>query len=44
LAGGKALDGPDIDALRTLNKTYEEIAQSMTPAIVSIQSTQVVKV
>ena len=42
-AAGKALDGPDIDALRTLNKAYEEIAQSMTPSIVSIQSTQVVK-
>lgn len=38
LAGGKALDGPDIDAPRTLNKGYEEIAQSMTPTIVSIQS------
>ena len=42
-AAGKALDGPNIDALRTLNKAYEEIAQSMTPSIVSIQSTQVVK-
>ncbi len=42
-AAGKALDGPDIDALRTLNKAYEQIAQSMTPSIVSIQSTQVVK-
>jgi serine protease Do len=29
--------------LRTLNKAYEQIAQSMTPSIVSIQSTQVVK-
>jgi len=42
-AAGKALDGPNIDALRTLNKAYEQIAQSMTPSIVSIQSTQVVK-
>jgi len=42
-AAGKALDGPDIDALRTLNKAYEQIAESMTPSIVSIQSTQVVK-
>ncbi len=42
-AAGRALDGPNIDALRSLNKAYEEIAQSMTPSIVSIQSTQVVK-
>ena len=42
-AEGKALDGPNIDALRALNKAYEQIAQSMTPSIVSIQSTQVVK-
>jgi len=42
-AEGKALEGPGIDALRTLNKAYEQIARSMTPSIVSIQSTQVVK-
>jgi serine protease Do len=44
LAQDKALSGPEINALRTLNKAYEQIAQAMTPAIVSIQSTQVVKV
>jgi serine protease Do len=44
LAQGKILDSPDINALRTLNKAYEQITQAMTPAIVSIQSTQVVKV
>jgi serine protease Do len=44
LAQGKALDGPNITALQTLNKGYEEIAQAVTPAIVSIQSTQVVRV
>ena len=44
LAQDKPLDGPDINALRTLDKAYEQIAQAMTPAIVSIQSTQVVKV
>jgi serine protease Do len=44
LAQGKSLSGPDINALRTLNKAYEQIAQAMTPAIVWIQSTQVVKV
>lgn len=44
LAQGKTLDGPDINTLQTLNKAYERIAQAITPAIVSIQSTQVVKV
>ena len=44
LAEGKVLDGPDIKALQTLNNAYERISQAMTPAIVSIQSTQVVKV
>ena len=44
LAGGKSLNGPDINALRTLNEAYEQISQAVTPAIVSIQSTQVVKV
>jgi len=43
MADGRVLDGPDINALRSLNKAYEQIAQSMTPSIVSIQSTQVVK-
>jgi serine protease Do len=43
LARSNSLDGPDITALRSLNKGYEEISQAMTPAIVSIQSTQVVK-
>ena len=38
-ATGKALDGPGIDALRTMNQAYEQIAQSMTPSVVSIQST-----
>ncbi len=44
LAQDKALDGPDIGALRTLNEGYEEIARAVTPAVVSIQSTQMVKV
>ena len=43
-ADGKALDGPGIDSLQALNRAYERIAQAMTPAIVSIQSTQVGKV
>jgi serine protease Do len=44
LAQGQGLDGPDIEALERANKAYERIAQSVTPAIVAIQSTQVVKV
>lgn len=44
LAGGQGLDGPDIDALEKQNRAYERIAQTVTPAIVNIQSTQVVKV
>ena len=43
-AQNKSLSGPDINALRTLNKAYEQLGQVITPAIVSIQSTQVVKV
>jgi len=43
LAQDKALGGADIVALQTLNKAYERIAREVTPAIVSIQSTQVVK-
>ncbi len=44
LADDRALHGPDITTLENLNKAYEQIAQAVTPAIVSIQSTQVVKV
>jgi len=44
LAEGQGLDGPDIDSLERANKAYERIAQSITPAIVAIQSTQVIKV
>jgi len=41
---GAGLDGPDIAILEEQNKAYERIAQAVTPAVVSIQSTQVVKV
>jgi serine protease Do len=44
LVQGKALDGVGIAVLERLNAGYEQIARAMTPAIVSIQSTQVVKV
>ncbi len=38
------LQGPDIHSLELQNQAYERIAKEVTPAIVSIQSTQVVKV
>src|SRR5271157_1356088 len=44
LASGAGLDGPEIDALERQNKAYERIAESVTPAIVAIRSTQVIKV
>ena len=44
LAGGAGLDGPDIEILERQNKAYERIAEMVTPAIVAIQSTQVIKV
>jgi serine protease Do len=44
LAEGSGLDGPEIDTLERQNKAYERIADSVTPAIVAIQSTQVIKV
>jgi Do/DeqQ family serine protease len=44
LAGGAGLDGPEIDILERQNKAYERIAETVTPAIVAIQSTQVIKV
>jgi serine protease Do len=44
LPESRGLDGPDINALELQNKAYERIAKEVTPAIVSIQSTQVIKV
>jgi serine protease Do len=44
LAEGSGLDGPEIDTLERQNKAYERIAESVTPAIVAIRSTQVIKV
>jgi serine protease Do len=43
LAEGSALDGADINLLEQQNKAYERIAESVTPAVVAIQSTQVIK-
>ncbi|MFB3921235.1 MAG: Do family serine endopeptidase [Terriglobia bacterium] len=44
LADGQGLDGPDINLLEQQNRAYERIAKEVTPAIVTIQSTQVIKV
>jgi serine protease Do len=44
LAEGAGLDGQEIETLERQNKAYERIAESVTPAIVAIQSTQVIKV
>lgn len=43
LAQGKELDGPDIDFLERQNQAYERIAKAVSPAIVAIHSTQVIK-
>lgn len=43
-AGNGGLAGPDIDNLERLNKAYEQIARTVTPAVVNIATTQVVKV
>jgi len=44
LADGQALNGPDINQLEQLNKAYERIAKAVTPAVVYISTTQVMKV
>ncbi len=44
LADNGGLDGPDIDVLEKQNKAYERIAQSVTPAIANIRTTQVIKI
>jgi Do/DeqQ family serine protease len=44
LAEGAGLNGQEIEILEQQNKAYERIAESVTPAIVAIQSTQVIKV
>jgi serine protease Do len=44
LADGQALSGPDINQLEQQNKAYERIAKAVTPAVVYISTTQVMKV
>jgi len=41
---GGGLSGPNIDTLERMNEAYEQIAESVTPAVVNISTTQVVKV
>jgi serine protease Do len=43
LAQGKGLDGPDIEVLERQNQAYERIDKAVTPAIVAINSTTVIK-
>lgn len=44
LAGGQGLEGSDIDSLEKQNRAFERIAQTVTPAIVNIRTTQIIKV
>jgi Do/DeqQ family serine protease len=43
MAQGNGLDGPDINVLEEQNRAYERIAKAVSPAIVAIHSTQVIK-
>jgi len=44
LGTGAGLSGPGIDTLEGLNRAYEQIANLVTPAVVNISTTSVVKV
>jgi serine protease Do len=44
LAQGSGLGGDDINLLEKINRAYAKIAQTVTPSIVNIQTTQVIKV
>jgi serine protease Do len=44
LAEGQGLEGSDIDALERQNHAFERIAQRVTPALVNIRTTQIIKV
>ena len=43
LAGGPALDDPAITSLEAQSRDYERIAEVVTPAIVNIRTTHIVK-
>jgi serine protease Do len=44
VGNGAGLSGPDIDTLERLDRAYEQIATAVTPAVVNISTTQVIKV
>lgn len=44
LADGQGLQGSDIEALERQNQAFERIAETVTPAIVNIRTTQIIKV
>jgi serine protease Do len=44
LAEGGGLGGPEIEALVSQNRAFERIAEAVTPAVVNIRTTQVIKV
>ncbi len=44
LADGQALDGPGVNQLEQMNHAYEQIVKAVSPAVVNISTTQVVKV
>lgn len=44
LADGQALDGPGINQLEQMNQAYEQIVKAVSPTVVNISTTQVVKV
>ena len=44
VGNGAGLSSPDIDVLERLNRAYEQIATTVTPAVVNISTTSVVKV
>lgn len=43
-ADDRGLDGPEFEVVERQDRAYERIAQAVTPAIVNIQSIQIVKV
>ena len=44
LADGPGLSGPEFDDLEKQNRAFEKIAQTVTPAIANIRTTQVIRV
>ncbi len=44
LAEGEGLGGAEIEALEKQNRAFERIAEAVTPAVVNIRTTQVIKV